>query len=74
MSRGLPVSFLSSSSFFSLESMLVGELVVHELAGENRADTAEEVGWSWLELAEAGYRRSGEQHSYRNIAPLCGCV
>ena len=57
-----------------LVNELVHALVNHELAGEIRADIAVEVGWVWLERAEAGHRASGEQHSCRNIAALCGCV
>ena len=52
--------------------MLARELVVNELAGENRADNAEGVGWLGLERAEAReHDASGERHSCWVIVALC---
>ena len=72
MIREVQVALLSLS--FSFESMLVRELVVNVLTGENRAGTAEGVGWLGLERARAREHdsdASGERHSCRGIAALC---
>ena len=58
MIREVRAALLGSS--FSFESLLV-QVVVNELAGENRADTAEGVGWLGLECARVReHRVSGE--------------